>query len=60
MGGDNCRECSPLDRFTEARFCGLPRRGRGPADTRARAKLVLEAAQAAIAYGQEIGLVEDA
>ena len=35
------------------------RRGRGPADTRARAKQVLEAAQAAIAYGREIGLVEE-
>ena len=35
------------------------RRGRGPADTRARAKQVLEAAQAAIAYGREIGLVAD-
>ena len=34
--------------------------GCGPADTRARAKQVLEAAQAAIAYGREIGLVEDA
>ena len=33
------------------------RRGRGPADTRARAKQVLEAAQAAIAYGRELGLV---
>ena len=35
------------------------RRGRGPADTRARAKQVLEAAQAAIAYGREIGLVAE-
>jgi len=35
------------------------RRGRSPADTRARARQVLDAAQAAIAYGREIGLVEE-
>jgi hypothetical protein len=49
-----CQLCCSFDR-AELHV----RRGRGPADSLARARQVLEAAQAVIAYGRQIGLVAE-
>ena len=49
-----CQLCCSFDR-AELHV----RRGRGPADSLARARQVLEAAQAVVAYGRKIGLVAE-